>query len=197
MEKIQELTQRIYQEGVEQAQVQAQKMISDAEKQAQQIVAQAQQRAEELVAEAKRTAAESKERAEKEMRMAAQQALGAIRAELTETFAGRLARQAASDALAQPKFAERFLLEAAKNWTGGAMPVISGQQADELKAYFEANARRLLDSGLKFEQVSGHKALFSISPADGAYRIDFGAEEFERFFREWLRPQMAQILFEK
>lgn len=197
MERIQELTQRIYQEGVEQANAQAQTIISDAEKTAQEIIANAKKRAEQLVEEANRAAEASKERAEKEMKMAAQQALGAIRAELSETFAERLAHQAATDALAQPKFAERFLLEAAKNWTGGEMPVVSAQNADELKAYFEANARRLLDSGLKFQQVSGHKALFSISPADGAYRIDFGAAEFEQFFREWLRPQMAQILFGK
>ena len=47
-----------------------------------------------------------------------------------------------------------------------------------MKAYFEANAKALLNKGYNIEQVNGKKASFSIVPADGSYKVTFGEEEF-------------------
>ena len=58
-----------------------------------------------------------------------------------------------------------------------------------------ANAKALLDIGVKIEQVNGLKTLFSVSPADGSYTVDFGAEEFENYFKSFLRPQLIKMLF--
>jgi V/A-type H+-transporting ATPase subunit E len=52
-----------------------------------------------------------------------------------------------------------------------------------------------LDKGVKIEQVNGQKALFSISPADGTYKVNFGEEEFENYFKGFLRPQLVEMLF--
>ena len=47
----------------------------------------------------------------------------------------------------------------------------------------------------KIEQVNGKKASFSIVPADGSYKVTFGEEEFVEFFKEFLRPQLIEMLF--
>ena len=47
----------------------------------------------------------------------------------------------------------------------------------------------------RIEQVNGLKTLFSVSPADGSYKVDFGAEEFENYFKSFLRPQLIKMLF--
>ena len=67
--------------------------------------------------------------------------------------------------------------------------------AEGLKAYFEANAKGLLEKGYKIEKVSGKKASFSIIPADGSYKVTFGEDEFIEFFKEFLRPQLVEMLF--
>ena len=61
--------------------------------------------------------------------------------------------------------------------------------------YFMKNAKDLLDKGVKIEGVKGSKVLFSISPADGSYKVNFGEEEFENYFKDFLRPQLVQMLF--
>lgn len=61
--------------------------------------------------------------------------------------------------------------------------------------YFASNAKNLLDKGVKIEEVNGAKALFSVSPADGSYKVNFGEEEFENYFKEFLRPQLVKMLF--
>ena len=39
------------------------------------------------------------------------------------------------------------------------------------------------------------KASFSIIPADGSYKVTFGEDEFIEFFKEFLRPQLVEMLF--
>ena len=58
-----------------------------------------------------------------------------------------------------------------------------------------ANAKNLLDNGVKIEKVAGHDASFTIAPADGSYKICLGEEEFSAFFKEFLRPQLVEMLF--
>ena len=43
--------------------------------------------------------------------------------------------------------------------------------------------------------TSGTKSLFTISPADGSYKVNFGEEEFENYFKDFLRPQLVEMLF--
>ena len=53
----------------------------------------------------------------------------------------------------------------------------------------------LLDKGVTIEQVNGIKTLFTVSPADGSYKVNFGEEEFMNYFKAFLRPQLVEMLF--
>ena len=57
------------------------------------------------------------------------------------------------------------------------------------------NAKALLDKSVEIKQVNGLKTSFSIAPADGSYKVNFGEGEFEAFFKSFLRPQMVELLF--
>ena len=64
-----------------------------------------------------------------------------------------------------------------------------------LEKVFHRSGKELLDKGVKIEQVNGNKTLFSVSPADGSYKVNFGEEEFMNYFKEFLRPQLVEMLF--
>ena len=55
--------------------------------------------------------------------------------------------------------------------------------------------KAILDKGVTIEKVNGRTALFTIHPADGSYKVSFGKEEFEDYFKSFLRPQLVQMLF--
>jgi hypothetical protein len=57
------------------------------------------------------------------------------------------------------------------------------------------HAKSLLDKGVQIEQVNGIKTLFTVSPKDGSYKINFGEEEFMNYFKAFLRPQLVEMLF--
>ena len=83
-----------------------------------------------------------------------------------------------------------------KDWAKHDQLTIEAKDAEALTAYIRDKAKKLLTEGLKIEKVAGRPAAFSISPADGSYRVDFGPEEFAAYFKEFLRPQLVEMLFE-
>ena len=68
-------------------------------------------------------------------------------------------------------------------------------QAEALMSYFASQAKSLLDKGVKIEKVNGKDTFLTISPADGSYKVEFGKEEFEAYFKAFLRPGLLDMLF--
>jgi V/A-type H+-transporting ATPase subunit E len=93
------------------------------------------------------------------------------------------------------EFLNKFIVTLAEKWVSDEPIVISTADAEGLKKYFATKAKEVLDKGVKIEQVNGIKSIFSISPADGSYKVNFGEEEFENYFKEFLRPQLVEMLF--
>ena len=88
-----------------------------------------------------------------------------------------------------------FILKVAEKWAENEDIVISAKDAESLKALFASKAKNLLDKNVKIKQVNGQKADFEIEPADGSYKVKFGEEEFENYFKSFLRPQLIDMLF--
>lgn len=98
-------------------------------------------------------------------------------------------------ATADPSFMQKTILEIAREWVKNEAVTIQASDAKALTEYFEANAKELLNKGVKIEQVNGKKTSFSLAPADGSYKISFGEDEFINYFKEFLRPQLIEKLF--
>ena len=191
--KIQELTDKIYKEGVEKGNEEAGRIIADANAQKQAIVREAE--AKRIVAAAEKQAAELKKNTEAELKLFATQSVEALKSEVTNLITGDIASSNVKAALMDPAYMQKVILELVKSWPANEFLTIQASDAEGLKAYFEANAKGLLEKGYKIEKVSGKKASFSIIPADGSYKVTFGEDEFIEFFKEFLRPQLVEMLF--
>ena len=192
--KIQELTEKIYAEGVEKGNVEAARLVDEAKAQAAEIVKKAKAEAEAIVAAAEKKAAELGENSRAEIRLYGAQAVGALKSEAANIITDSVVKAAVKEALAGDTV-KALLVKIAERWSANEQLVISTSEAEQLKAYFAKNAKALLDEGVTIEQVNGKKAQFSIAPADGSYKVNFGEGEFEAFFKAFLRPQMVELLF--
>lgn len=195
MEKLQELTEKIYREGVEKGQAEAERIIAEAKEQAAQIQQAAKEQAAAMEALAQKKATEISQNTKNELKLYTGQALSALKSEVTNLLTDKLASQAVNAMAADATFLGEFAVAMANNWTESETPVITSAQADKLKAYFQANAKALLDKGLEIKQVNGNEAFFTIAPSDGSYKVQFGKEEFEAYFKAFLRPQLVEMLF--
>ena len=193
--KIQELTDKIYREGVEKGNAEAHKLVAKAQEDANKIIDDARKEAEQILAEARKAAEELSENTKSELKLFAGQALNALKTEVVNLLTNQTVSDAVKNFTANKEFFNNFVVTLAKQWSADEPVVISVENAEELKKYFLNNAKELLDKGVKIEEVKGSKVLFSISPADGSYKVNFGEEEFENYFKEFLRPQLVQMLF--
>ena len=193
--KIQELTEKIYKEGVEKGNEEAERIVADANTQKESILKEAQAEAERIVVAAQKEAAELKKNTEAELKLFASQSVEALKSEVTNLITGEIASSNVKAAAMDPAFMQKVILELVKSWPANEFLTIQASDASGLQKYFEANAKDLLNKGVKIEKVSGKNAAFSIVPADGSYKVTFGEEEFVEFFKEFLRPQLVEMLF--
>ena len=195
MEKIQELTDKIRREGVEKGQAEAERIIAEAKTQAAKIVADAKTQAEAIQTQTAKAARELDANTKSELRLYVGQALNALKSEIANVVSDKIVNEATSKLATDKDFLGKFAVTLAEQWSKNEQVVISTTDAAALKAYFAKEAKALLDKGVTIEQVNGQKTLFSVHPADGSYRVDFGKEEFENFFKSFLRPQLIDMLF--
>ena len=193
--KIQELTDKIYREGVEKGNEEAQRLVSNAREEAAKILEEARKEAEAIMANARKAAAETAENTQSEIKLFAGQAVNALKSEVASLLTNQVVSEAVKGFVADKEYLNKFIVSLAGQWVANESIVISTADAEGLKKYFAANAKAVLDKGVKIEQVNGSKTLFSISPADGSYKVNFGEEEFENYFKDFLRPQLVEMLF--
>ena len=195
MEKIQELTEKILREGVEKGQAEADRIIQEAKAQAEQILQAAHQQAQEISAQAQKKADETAANTRSELKMYTGQALNALKSEITNVLTDGVVKEAVNGLTASPDFLGQFAVALAEKWSANEPVVISSSEAERLKAYFAAKAKALLDKGVTINKVNGKETLLTIAPADGSYKVNFGKEEFETYFKNFLRPQLIEMLF--
>ena len=195
MEKIQELTEKILREGVEKGQAEADRIIQQAKEQAEKILQDARQQAQGITVQAQKKAAETAENTRSELKMYTGQAMSALKSEVTNVLTDGVVKEAVKGLAASPDFLGQFAVALAEKWSADEPVVISSSEADSLKAYFAAKAKALLDKGVTINKVNGKDTLLTIAPADGSYKVNFGKDEFETYFKNFLRPQLIEMLF--
>ena len=155
----------------------------------------AHKQADSIVASSHKSATELTDNTKSELKLFAGQAVNALKSEIASLLTDKVVTTAVSDFVKSKDYFNAFVVELAKQWSANEAIVISTNDANALKQYFVLNAKELLDKGVTIEQVNGVKTLFSISPVDGSYKINFGEEEFLNYFKAFLRPQLVDMLF--
>lgn len=195
MDKIQELTSKLYAEGVEKGKEEAERIIAEARAKEQQILDAAQAKADELISTARKESAELKKNTEAELKLYAAQSSEALKTEIINLVTDKLSQTEVKTVVKDKTFMQQLIVELVQNWTKNDTLTVGVENPEELKSYIASNAKELLDKGLKIESVNGIKTGFTLAPEDGSYKVKFGEEEFVNYFREFLRPQIQQLLF--
>lgn len=192
--RIQELTEKIYNEGLEKGKKEAARLVAEAQERSAAIVAEAQAEAEKIMTQAQKNADALQANSRSELKLYASQAVGALKSEVANMVTDIIVSAAVKEAFAGDAL-KNVLLRIADRWSADEPLVISTAEAQELQSYFAAKAKNLLDKGVEIKQVNGLKTSFSIAPADGSYKVNFGEAEFEAFLKSFLRPQIVEQLF--
>ncbi len=193
--KIQELTEKLLNDGVEKGNAEAARIVSEAEAKAASLLSDAEAKAKEILANAQKEVQALQDNTKSEIRMYASQAVSALKSEIANVVGDKVVKEAAKNVVDDKAFMNEFILKLAEKWSDGENMVISSADAESLKALFASKAKSLLDNGVRIEKVNGNDASFIIQPENGAYKVKFGEEEFENYFKKFLRPQLVDMIF--
>ena len=193
--KIQELTEKIYNEGVKQGQAEAERLIAEAEARAKKIEADAIARSEEIIRSAEHRASELKKNTESELRLYTAQLVESLKSSISDQIQGEVAKNSVQALSSNPTFLQGFILKIAEHFDLTRGVEISTSDAEGLRSYFTSHAKALLESGISIRSVAGKPSDFTIAPQDGSFKVQFGEAEFIELFKSFLRPEMNRMLF--
>ena len=201
--KLQELTDRLYEEGLSKGRQEADQLLAKARQEAQDIVAKAQAEAQSIRDAAEKDAAETRTMVEGDLKMASTQAVSALRQQVEEMVVTKAVAQPVGAALSDGKFVQELIATVVKafdasNPDGKGLEVLLPTKAqNELEQAFGNEVVKSLSKGIEVKNVKGLANGFRIGPKDGGYRLSFTADDFTGLVAEYLRPATKKILFGK
>lgn len=198
--KIQEITEKIYQEGISKGNAEAETIISDARKEADNIISEAKKEADSLLKEAKKKSEEIISNGKSELRLSSKQALNALKQQITDLINGEIIHSAVSSAFDDKQFIQKIIEQAVKNWNINAenpeiTVLLPGNEEKKLVDQFIKSVKKMLDKGIEIKADGNIKTGFQISPRDGSYKISFTGDDFTNFLKQYLRPKLIELLF--
>ena len=200
--KLQELTDKIYQEGVERGTQDAEKIVAQARVEAESILKKANAEAEKIVAQANQKAEELRTNIQSELKLSVRQSINALKQQIANLVVAQTVNTGIKDILQDTTYLKEIVLTVVQNWNPSVdsninvSVLLPSDKEKELQKYFETEAKGLLSKGLKIGYSDNIKNGFEIGPADGSYKISFTDDDFANFFSDFLRPKLAAILFE-
>lgn len=197
--KLQELTDKIYQEGVEKGNAEAQQIVDKAKADADRIISDAKSEAEALVEDAKKKAAETRTNTESEIRLSGKQSLNALKQQVVDVVNGGIVTSALKGTF-DNDFLKKIIELTLVNWSksGQGMDIsllLPSDQEKLLGDYFRKEAKQYIDKGLSIQFDKSLKNGFQLGPKDGSYKVSFTEEDFANFFKQYLRPKLVEFLF--
>lgn len=199
MDKLQELTDRLYQEGLSKGRQEGEALLAEAKKQAAGIVDDARKEAEAIVARARKEAADYKTKVESDLKMASAQAVQATRRDLEDMVVCKISDMQVEKALAAPEFIKGIITEVARKFNAEEAADLDLILPESLKAQLEPFVRNELAGLLKGDVAASFSKKiaggFSIGPRDGGYFISLTDETFKELIGAYLRPVTKKLLF--
>ncbi len=200
--KLQELTQKLYNEGVDKANKEAEEIIANAKKDAEKIQVQAQKKANTIIEDANKKAADTKKNVEAELSLAASQTIRTIKQKITDIISCKAISQQTKKAFDENTFVKELIKTVVNNWNPtkdeeiDLSVLLPEKLENEFEKYLEEKIGKELNAGLELSFSDAIKGGFKIGPADGSYKISFSEEDFENFFKIYLRPKTIEILYQ-
>jgi V/A-type H+-transporting ATPase subunit E len=199
--KLQELTEKIFSEGVEKARQEADAILNEAREKAAAIESQAQKTADAIVKEAEEKAESLKQHVDSELKMSISQALSALKQELANQVTMKAVQPGVKEVFSNVDFLKSVVQTVVSAWaekdTMDMKVVMAEKDRKELETFFKNQLAGELNKGLELTFSEGVKSGFKVGPSKGGYLISFTDQDFISFFKTYLRPRTSELLFEQ
>lgn len=197
--KLQELTDKLYNEGLSKGREEGEALLAKAKSQAADIVAEAEKKAAEIMSKAEKEAEAYKVKVAGDLKMAASQSVQATRKDIEDLVVFKMTGSATEKALSDEAFVKEVIKAVAEKFNAETAMDLNLVLPESLKSSLEPFVKNELSTILKGQvNASFSKKIaggFTIGPKDGSYFISLTDETFKELISEYLRPATRKLLF--
>lgn len=190
------LTRKIYDEGIEKANIEAEKIIDDARQKANSIIEKAKKEGENIVNDAQAESDSIKKNALSEIKLGGQQAVSSLKQAIERMISGKILDENIKLSFHDPAFVKQMIIEVVKAWHKDQSVAISlpGNLKKQAGQAFEQSlAKEIGNLVINFDGKL--KGGFKVAQKNGGYQIVFTDEDFIEFFKPFLKEKTQEILF--
>jgi len=197
--KLQELTDRLYNEGLSKGKQEGEELVAKATAQAEAIVAKAKAEAEAIVAQARKEAEDLKTKISSDVKMASLESISATKQDIEGLIVAKMANEATSKALSEADFVKGIIKAVAEKFSAEESAdialVLPESLKSELEPFVNAELAKILKGSVAASFSKKIAGGFTIGPKDGSYYISLTDETFQELIGAYLRPATKKILF--
>ena len=199
--KLQELTDKLYNEGLSKGKQEGEAIVKEATSQADRILNDAKAEAARILAEAQKQAGELQAKVSGDLKLAASQSIAATKQDIEHLLVGKVADAGITGALTSGDFVKQVIMTVAKAFNpDNAEPadlsvILPETMKKELEPFLRKELAGILNGKVEAsfsKKVSGG---FTIGPKDGGWFVSFTDETFRELISSYLRPATKKILF--
>ena len=197
--KLQELTDKLYNEGLSKGKQEGEELLAKAKVQADDIITKAQAEAERIIAMAQKQAEEIKTKTASDVKMAASQSIAATKKDIETLIVGKMTGEAVKKTLASADFIKELIQAVAEKFTTeGPVDlnlVLPESLKNDLEPFATKELAKILGAGVEASFSKKVAGGFQIGPKDGGYFVSFTEDTFNQLISEYLRPATKKLLF--
>lgn len=197
--KLQELTDRLYNEGLSKGKEEGELLLANAKKEAEDIVAKAKSEAELIVSQARKKAAELESKAESDIRMASAQSLQATKKDIESLLVNAIVSDRLSASMKDTDFIKEIIRSVSEKFSASESSdlrlVLPESMQKELEPWVASELKKAIGKGIKADFSKKIHGGFTIGPEDGSWYVSLTDETFNELIAEYLRPVTKKILF--
>lgn len=199
--KLQELTDKLYNEGLSKGKQEGESILEEAKAQAGEIIARAQAEAGNILANAEKEAAELKAKVTGDLKMAAGQSIAATRHDIETLLVNKVADSEITEALTSAEFVKQVITAVAKAFDPASSEpvelsaVLPESLRNELEPFLRKELATAIGTGIEATFSKKINGGFTIGPKDGGWFVSFTDETFKELVSSYLRPATRKILF--
>ena len=197
--KLQELTDKLYNEGLSKGKQEGEALLAKAKAQVDDMLAKAQAEAAQIIAAAQKQAEEIRTKTASDIKMASSQSIAATKKDIETLIVGKMTGEAVKKTLSSPDFIKDLIKTVAEKFTtDGPVDlnlILPESLKNDLEPFATKELGKILGAGVQASFSKKIAGGFQIGPKDEGWFVSFTEETFNQLISEYLRPATKKLLF--
>ena len=195
--KLQQLTEKLYNEGLSKGKSEAEHLVQHAHHKAEKIIEEAKKQAAEILEQAQKSAEEAKRNAENEIDLASRQTMARVRQTVESLIVTKTIETPVVKAFDDVSFVKDLIKIVIENMqkSNDLTVILPANKETEFLNMVQNNMQNAFGQSVDVKFERGIKSGFRISTGKGGYQLTFTDADFTELFKTHIRSKLVELLF--